>query len=95
MDKLKQQYEGVRLERQKRYLPFTVAEQCSFDSLYERRFSNDIGQLINAAIRQIEADNNQQLASVNGLTYENVTVNGKKLPDQTVNIDAKGNATKV
>ena len=64
VDKLKQQYEGVRLERQKRYLPFTVAEQCSFDSLYERRFSNDIGQLINAAMRQIEADNNQQLAGV-------------------------------
>ena len=64
VDKLKRQYEGVRLERQKRYLPFTVAEQCSFDSLYERRFSNDIGQLINAAMRQIEADNNQQLAGV-------------------------------
>ena len=64
VDKLKQKYEGIRLERQKRYLPFTVAEECSFDSLYERRFSNDIGQLINAAMRQIEADNNQQLAGV-------------------------------
>ena len=64
VDALKAEYEGVRLERQKRYLPFTIVETCSFESLYENRFSNDIGQKINEAMRQIEADNNQQLAGV-------------------------------
>lgn len=64
VEKLKEQYEGIRLERQKRYLPFTVAENCSFGSLYDDRFADDIGQKINAAMRQIEADNNQQLAGV-------------------------------
>ena len=64
VDALKLEYEGIRLERQKRYLPFTIVETCSFDSLYENRFANDIGQRINEAMRQIEADNNQQLAGV-------------------------------
>ena len=64
LDELKKEYSGIRLERQKRYLPFTIAEECSFQSLYEQRHSDKIGQLINAAMRQIEADNNQQLAGV-------------------------------
>ena len=56
VEKLMLEYEGVRLERQKRYLPFTVAEDSSFQSLYEQRFSDNIGQLINVAMRQIEED---------------------------------------
>lgn len=64
LDELKKQYTGIRLERQKRYLPFTVASECSFQSLYENRYSPNIGQLINAAMRQIEEDNHQQLAGV-------------------------------
>ncbi len=64
LDELKEQYSGIRLERQKRYLPFTIAEDYSFQSLYEQRYADNIGQLINAAMRQIEADNNQQLAGV-------------------------------
>ncbi|MCD8353969.1 MAG: type I restriction-modification system subunit M [Clostridiales bacterium] len=64
LDELRTQYSGPRLERQKKYLPFTVAEKASFQALYESRFSDNIGQIINAAMRQIEADNNQQLAGV-------------------------------
>lgn len=64
VEELEKQYEGIRLERQKRYLPFTVAENYSFQSLYEQRFADNIGQLINIAMRQIEGDNNQQLAGV-------------------------------
>ena len=64
LDELKKEYSGIRLERQKRYLPFTIAEECSFQSLYDQRYSDKIGQLINAAMRKIEADNNQQLAGV-------------------------------
>lgn len=64
VEKLEKQYTGIRLERQKKYLPFTVAEDHSFHSLYEQRYADNIGQLINIAMRQIEADNNQQLAGV-------------------------------
>lgn len=64
VEKLEKQYTGIRLERQKKYLPFTVAENHSFQSLYEQRYADNIGQLINIAMRQIEADNNQQLAGV-------------------------------
>lgn len=71
VEELEKTYEGVRLERQKRYLPFTVAEDCSFTTLYEQRFSDNIGQIINTALRQIENDNNQQLAGVLNTTDYN------------------------
>lgn len=64
VEELSKQYAGIRLERQKKYLPFMVAEGCSFYDLYQQRFADNIGQLMNAAMRQIEADNNQQLAGV-------------------------------
>ena len=68
LDELKKEYSGIRLERQKRYLPFTIAEECSFQSLYDQRFSDKIGQLINAAMRKIEADNNQLLEDFESLS---------------------------
>lgn len=71
VQELEKEYEGVRLERQKRYLPFTVAQDCSFSTLYEQRYSDNIGQLINMAMRQIENDNNQQLAGVLNTTDYN------------------------
>lgn len=71
VENLDKEYQGVRLERQKRYLPFTVAEDCSFNSLYEQRYSDNIGQLINMAMRRIENDNNQQLAGVLSTTDYN------------------------
>lgn len=71
VENLEKEYQGVRLERQRRYLPFTVAEDCSFNSLYEQRYSDNIGQLINMAMRRIENDNNQQLAGVLSTTDYN------------------------
>lgn len=68
---LEKDYEGIRLERQKRYLPFTVAQDCSFTALYEQRYSDKIGELINMVMRQIENDNNQQLAGVLNTTDYN------------------------
>ena len=40
VDALKAEYEGVRLERQKRYLPFTIVETCSFESLADNVIRN-------------------------------------------------------
>ena len=54
VEELSKQYSGIRLERQKKYLPFMVAEGCSFYDLYQQRFADNIGQLMNAAMRQIE-----------------------------------------
>ena len=71
VEELEKEYEGIRLERQKRYLPFTVAQDCSFTTLYEQRYSDNIGQIINTALRQIENDNNQQLAGVLNTTDYN------------------------
>lgn len=71
VEELEREYEGIRLERQKRYLPFTVAQDCSFTTLYEQRYSDNIGQIINTAMRQIENDNNQQLAGVLNTTDYN------------------------
>lgn len=71
VEDLEKEYEGIRLERQKRYLPFTVAQDCSFTTLYEQRYSDNIGQIINTALRQIENDNNQQLAGVLNTTDYN------------------------
>ena len=68
VEELSKQYSGIRLERQKKYLPFMVAEGCSFYDLYQQRFADNIGQLMNAAMRQIEADNNQQLAGAQWIT---------------------------
>lgn len=64
LDELKEEYSGERLERQKKYLPFTVASDCNFRSLYAQRHADNIGQLINQAMRQIENDNNQQFGGV-------------------------------
>ena len=55
-----EEYSGERLERQKRYLPFIVASDGNFQTLYSQRHADNIGQLINQAMRQIENDNTQQ-----------------------------------
>lgn len=79
IQKLENKYQGARLERQKRYLPFTVAHDCSFQTLYEQRHSDNVGQLINIAMRQIEADNNQLLADVlNTVDYNSENALGKR-----------------
>ncbi len=64
VQELEKKYEGIRLERQKSYLPFTLSQECLFSALYEQRYSNNIGELINMSMRRIENDNNQQLSGV-------------------------------
>lgn len=64
LKKLMEEYSGERLERQKRYLPFTIASDSNFQTLYSQRHADNIGQLINQAMRQIENDNIQQFGGV-------------------------------
>lgn len=63
-DNLKKEYEGIRLERKLRYLPFQIRPEHSFDYLYERRYDENLGQVINIALRGIEDDNPSQLSGV-------------------------------
>jgi type I restriction enzyme M protein len=64
VDKLAKTHSGLRLERQKKYLPFTIAEEVSYKNLYAERNSANLGQLVNMTLRKIEDDNHQQLAGV-------------------------------
>jgi len=75
VDKLKEKYTDIRrLERQKQYLPFTVAEGASFEKLFQQRNSENLGQLINTTLRKIEDENHQQLAGVlSAVDYNNET----------------------
>lgn len=65
LEQLRTEYhDEQRFERQKKYLPFNIAEECTFRTLYNQRNAEDIGQKINQAMRKIENDNNQQLGGV-------------------------------
>lgn len=64
VDDLKKEYEGIRLERKIKYLPFRIQAEHTFDYLYENRYVESLGQTINLALRGIEDENSNQLAGV-------------------------------
>jgi len=58
VEELKQQYDNpVRLERAISRLPFIVKEEHSFSWLHAKRNNDNLGELINVALRGIEDDN--------------------------------------
>lgn len=55
---LRNKYDNpVRLERAKSRLPFVIKEEHSFFWLYGKRYDDNLGELINTALRGIEDDN--------------------------------------
>ncbi|WP_286726066.1 class I SAM-dependent DNA methyltransferase, partial [Pelotomaculum sp. PtaB.Bin117] len=55
---LTKKYENpVRLERAISRLPFVIREEQSFSWLYGKRYKDNLGELINTALRGIEDDN--------------------------------------
>jgi type I restriction enzyme M protein len=65
VENLKSKYEDERrLSRQISRLAFQIRNDHSFDYLYENRYNDKLGQLINTALRGIEDDNAQQLSGV-------------------------------
>ena len=65
VENLKQEYENpVRLERAKSRLPFVVREQHHFYWLYDNRYNDNLGELINVALRGIEDDNPSLFAGI-------------------------------
>jgi len=58
VDDLTKDYDNpVRLQRAISRLPFIIKEEHSFTWLYDKRFNDNIGELINVALRGIEDDN--------------------------------------
>jgi type I restriction enzyme M protein len=58
IEELKRQYSNlVRLERAIGRLPFVIREEHSFSWLYNNRYGDNLGELINVALRGIEDDN--------------------------------------
>ena len=53
-EKLSEQYEGIRLERQIQNLPFVLKDEFTFEYLYQNRNAVDIGTKISEALDGIE-----------------------------------------
>ena len=65
LEKLGKKYINERqLKRQLDRLPFKIQKEHSFDYLYENKYDDTLGQLINTSLRGIEDDNAQQLSGV-------------------------------
>ena len=54
VDELKKEYEGIRLERQIKNLPFVLEYECTFDYLLKNKNNIDIGAIISQALTKIE-----------------------------------------
>lgn len=65
VDDLKKEYNNpVRLERAINRLPFVIKEEHCFSWLYENRYKDNLGELINVALRGIEDDNPSLFAGI-------------------------------
>ena len=76
VDNLKRTYENpVRLQRAIDRLPFVIREEHSFDWLYNNRYNDNLGELINVALRGIEDDNPSLFAGV----FRNIDFNSEAM----------------
>jgi len=76
VDDLKKRYENpVRLQRAINRLPFIIKEEHSFSWLYKNRYNDNLGELINVALRGIEDDNP---ALFNGI-FRNIDFNSEAM----------------
>lgn len=65
MEKIKKEYSDERrIERIKSTLPIRLGDDYTFDYLYDNRYSNEIGVLINKAMKGIEDSNQTQLKDI-------------------------------
>lgn len=78
VDKLKEEYEGIRLNRQIQNLPFVLTEESSFEYLYKNRNNVDIGTKICEALTQIETSNPILAGVFRGIDFNSEANLGKK-----------------
>ncbi|GAB6172655.1 hypothetical protein JCM15765_21330 [Paradesulfitobacterium aromaticivorans] len=73
---LKKKYDDpVRLQRAINRLPFVIKEEHSFSWLYESRYNENLGELINVALRGIEDDNPSLFAGI----FRNIDFNSEAM----------------
>ena len=76
VDDLKKEYDNpVRLQRAINRLPFVIKEEHRFSWLYENRYNDNLGELINVALRGIEDDNPSLFAGI----FRNIDFNSEAM----------------
>lgn len=78
VEKLKKDYEGIRLERQIANLPFSLKYEYTFEYLDENKYSNDIGTKISEALTGIESSNQILSGIFRGIDFNSEANLGKK-----------------
>lgn len=78
VEKLKKDYEGIRLERQISNLPFSLKKEYTFEFLNENKYANDIGTKISEALTGIESSNPILYGIFRGIDFNSEANLGKK-----------------
>jgi type I restriction enzyme M protein len=76
VEELKEKYnDPVRVQRAINRLPFIIQEKYSFSWLYQNRYKDNLGELINIALRGIEDDNPSLFAGI----FRNIDFNSESM----------------
>lgn len=78
VEKLKKDYEGIRLERQIANLPFVLKEEYTFNYLLKNKYAVDIGSKISEALTGIESSNAILSGIFRGIDFNSENNLGKK-----------------
>lgn len=78
VEKLKEEYEGIRLDRQIKNLPFILKEEYTFNYLLENKYTIDIGTKISEALTGIESSNTILAGIFRGIDFNSENNLGKK-----------------
>ncbi len=78
VEKLEEEYSGIRLERQIENLPFVLKEEYTFEYLEKNKFSVDIGTKISEALTGIESSNSILNGIFRGIDFNSESNLGKK-----------------
>lgn len=78
VEKLEEEYSGIRLERQIENLPFVLKEEYTFDYLEKNKFAVDIGTKISEALTGIESSNSILNGIFRGIDFNSESNLGKK-----------------
>lgn len=78
VDELKKEYEGIRLERQIKNLPFSLEREFTFGYLLENKYAPDLGNKISEALTGIESSNAILNGIFRGIDFNSESNLGKK-----------------
>ncbi len=75
---LKKEYDGIRLERQIKLLPFSLEEEYTFEYLLKNKYAIDLGTKISEALTGIESANPILAGIFRGIDFNSEANLGKK-----------------